>query len=137
MREAPPLGVRPRPEVWDRAIQQPVVVGLVERDEVLNRVDEVPEQWELLRRRRAAVGTATSVGEGTRIKFVFFVLDERVRFGARPAAISVELCIQPQHGEHECFSVARRAARMSQTTASHGSPENVERLEKDLIIARE
>ena len=73
MREAPPLGVRPRPEVWDGAIQQPVVVvGLVERDEVLNRVDEVPEQWQLLRRRRAAVGTATSVGEGTRIKFVFF-----------------------------------------------------------------
>ena len=26
MRETPPLGVRPRPEVWDRAIQQPVVV---------------------------------------------------------------------------------------------------------------
>ena len=70
--EGPPLGVCPRPEVGDRAIQQPVVVGLVERDEVLNRVDEVPEQWQLLRRRRAAVGTATSVGEGTRIKFVFF-----------------------------------------------------------------
>ena len=58
MREAPPLGVRPRPEVWDGAIQQPVVVvGLVQRDKVLDRVDEVAEQWELLRRRRAAVGT--------------------------------------------------------------------------------
>ena len=61
MREAPPLGVRPRPEVWDGAIQQPVVVvGLVQRDKVLDRVDEVAEQWELLRRRRAAVGTRIS-----------------------------------------------------------------------------
>ena len=65
MREAPPLGVCPRPEVWDGAIQQPVVVvGLVQRDKVLDRVDEVAEQWELLRRRRATVGTAASVAEG-------------------------------------------------------------------------
>lgn len=39
MLESPSLRVRPRPEVGDRAIQQPVVVvGLVERDEVLDGV---------------------------------------------------------------------------------------------------
>ena len=58
MRETPSLRVRPRLEVRDRAAQQPiVVVGLVQRDKVLDGVDEVAEQWELLRRRRAAVGT--------------------------------------------------------------------------------
>ena len=58
MRETPSLRVRPRPEVWDGAIQQPVVVvGLVERDKVLDGVDEVAEQWELLRRRRATVSS--------------------------------------------------------------------------------
>ena len=37
MLESPPLGVRPRPEVWDGAIQQPVVVvGFVERDEIFH-----------------------------------------------------------------------------------------------------
>ena len=114
VREPPSLRVRPRPEVWDGAIQQPVVVvGLVQRDEVLDGVDEVAEQWELLRRRRATVGTAASVAEGTRIKFASLVLDERVGLGARPAAISVELRIQPQHREHQCFAIARRAARMS------------------------
>ena len=92
VREPPPLRIRPRLEVGDRAAQQPiVVVGLVQRDEVFNRVDEVTEKWQLLLRWPAAVGTATSVGEGTRIKFVLLVLDERVRLGARAAAISVEL----------------------------------------------
>ena len=92
MRETPSLSVCTGLEVGDRTAQQPVVVvGLVERDKVLDGVDEVAEQGELLRRWRLAVGTATSVGEGTRIKFVFLVLDERVRLGARPAPIPVEL----------------------------------------------
>ena len=94
VREPPSLRVRPRLEIWDRAAQQPVVVvGLVQRDEVFDGVNEITEQRELLRRRCATVGTATSVGEGTRIKFVLFVLYQSVRLGARPAAISVELCI--------------------------------------------
>ena len=66
VREPPPLRIRPRLEVGDRAAQQPVVVvGLVETDEVFDGVDEVAEQWQLLRRRRATVGTTTPVGEGT------------------------------------------------------------------------
>ena len=45
VREPPSLRVRPRLEIWDRAAQQPVVVvGLVERDKVLDGVDEVAEQ---------------------------------------------------------------------------------------------
>ena len=40
MRETPSLRVRPRPEVWDGAIQQPVVVvGLVERNEIFHLRD--------------------------------------------------------------------------------------------------
>ena len=42
VREPPPLRIRPRLEVGDRAAQQPVVVvGLVERDKVLDGVDDV------------------------------------------------------------------------------------------------
>ena len=64
VREPPSLRVRPRLEVWDGAIQQPVVVvGLVERDKVLDGVDEVAEQRELLRRRRATVGTRPRMPE--------------------------------------------------------------------------
>ena len=49
MREAPSLRVRPRLEIGDRAAQQPVVVVcFVERDKVLDGVDEVAEQRELL-----------------------------------------------------------------------------------------
>ena len=126
MREPPSLSVCARLEVRYRAAQQPiVVVGLVQRDEVLDGVDEVAEQRELLRRRRRAVGTAAAVAEGTRIKFAGPVLDERVGLGARPAAIPVELGVQPQHGQHECFAIARRAARMSQATARHRPAENI------------
>ena len=65
VREPPPLRIRPRLEVGDRAAQQPVVVvGLVERDKIFDRVDEVSKQGQLLNSRRAAVGTATPVGEG-------------------------------------------------------------------------
>ena len=92
VREPPSLRVRPRLEIWDRAAQQPVVVvGLVQRDEVFDGVDEIAEQRELLRRRRATVGTTTPVGEGTWIQFVSFVLNQRIGFGARPAAVPVEL----------------------------------------------
>ena len=65
VREPPPLRIRPRLEVGDRAIQQPVVVvvGLVQRDEVFDGVDEIAEQRELLRRRRATVGTRPRMPE--------------------------------------------------------------------------
>ena len=90
MREPPPLRVCARPEVGD--VQQPVVVvGLVQRDKVLDGVDEVAEQRELLRRRRRAVGAVTPVGEGARVELIFLVLDERVRLSACPAAVPVEL----------------------------------------------
>ena len=66
VREPPPLRIRPRLEVGDRAAQQSiVVVGLVQRDKILDGVDEVAKQWQLLRHRRATVGTTTPVGEGT------------------------------------------------------------------------
>ena len=64
VREPPSLRVRPRLEIWDRAAQQPVVVvGLVQRDEVFDGVDEIAEQRELLRRRRATVGTRPRMPE--------------------------------------------------------------------------
>ena len=94
VREPPSLRVRPRLEIWDRAAQQPVVVvGLVQRDEVFDGVDEIAEQRELLRRRRRALGAATAVSKGARVELRLLVLDERVRFGARAAAVPVELRI--------------------------------------------
>ena len=64
VREPPPLRIRPRLEVGDRAAQQPVVVvGLVESDEVFDGVDEVAEKGQLLRRRPASVSTTTPVGD--------------------------------------------------------------------------
>ena len=64
VRKPPSLRVCPRLEIWDRAAQQPVVVVcFVERDKVLDGVDEVAEQRELLRRRRATVGTRIVIVE--------------------------------------------------------------------------
>ena len=112
--EGPPLGVRPRPEVGDGAIQQPVVVGLVQRDEVFDGVDEVTEQRELLRRRRAAVGTAASVAEGSWIQFVLGPGCLRSSQSTRGVSFSAlsDLWAQPACGG-PCESETRREGCVS------------------------